>query len=207
MADFLRSTAGYTIGTGMKKLLLVSGSEKNIEAFRSMVSSAFDEIETGAAYTAASAGRLMEQGQYDAMLVNTPLKDGSGLELGVYVCEKLFYPVILVTNHTVFDKSADTLTQKGITVFARPLDRSSFMAVLGSMISVSSLIQGLRENNQKLQRKLEEGRLVSRAKAMLIRDMNMTESQAHRYIEKQAMNLRLTKMEVAQNLLRTYYNK
>ena len=32
----------------------------------------------------------------------------------------------------------------------------------------------------------------------------MSESQAHRYIEKQAMDLRVTKKEIAENILKTY---
>ena len=38
----------------------------------------------------------------------------------------------------------------------------------------------------------------------LIQYLSMTESQAHRYIEKQAMDMRLPKRAVAESILNTY---
>ena len=46
--------------------------------------------------------------------------------------------------------------------------------------------------------------MVDRAKCAMIQYLNMTEPQAHRYIEKQAMDLRITKKEVARGILETY---
>ena len=46
--------------------------------------------------------------------------------------------------------------------------------------------------------------MVDRAKCILIQYLNMTEPQAHRYIEKQAMDLRVSRREIAQGILQTY---
>ncbi len=51
---------------------------------------------------------------------------------------------------------------------------------------------------------MEETKLVNRAKCVLIQNLKLTESQAHRYIEKQAMDTRQTKKEIAQKILTTY---
>lgn len=45
----------------------------------------------------------------------------------------------------------------------------------------------LKSENERLQEKIAEIRLVDRAKCALIQYADMTEPQAHRYIEKQAM--------------------
>ena len=47
-------------------------------------------------------------------------------------------------------------------------------------------------------------RIINRAKYILMEYLSMTEPQAHKYLEKQAMDMRLTKIEVAENLLSTY---
>ena len=62
----------------------------------------------------------------------------------------------------------------------------------------------LESENMKLQKKIEEIRLIDRAKCILIQYLQMTEQQAHKYIEKQAMNLRQSKVSVAESLLKTY---
>ena len=55
-----------------------------------------------------------------------------------------------------------------------------------------------------VEEKIDEIRLVNRAKWLLIECLSMTEADAHRYIEKQAMDLRLSKREVAENIIKTY---
>ena len=46
--------------------------------------------------------------------------------------------------------------------------------------------------------------MVDRAKCALIQYLHMSEPDAHRYIEKQAMDLRITRQEVAEEILKTY---
>ena len=45
---------------------------------------------------------------------------------------------------------------------------------------------------------------MNRAKWLLIECLNMTEAEAHRYIEKQAMDLRISRREAAENIIKTY---
>ena len=65
-------------------------------------------------------------------------------------------------------------------------------------------LNGVRVENVRLRKKIEEIRLINRAKYILMEYLSMTEQQAHRYLEKQAMDLRITKIQVAENLLSTY---
>ena len=50
----------------------------------------------------------------------------------------------------------------------------------------------------------DEQQLIIRAKCTLIQYLKLTEPQAHKYIEKQSMDLRKTKLEIAQRILKTY---
>ena len=51
---------------------------------------------------------------------------------------------------------------------------------------------------------MEEKDIVDRAKVVLIKHLSMTEQQAHRFIEKQAMDMRVNKTAVAEGILKTY---
>ena len=80
-----------------------------------------------------------------------------------------------------------------------------FVLPLAALLNASrKRVQFLENENQKLQKKIEEIRLVDRAKLILIQVLKMTESQAQRYIEKQSMDLRQTRVVTAENILRTY---
>ena len=65
---------------------------------------------------------------------------------------------------------------------------------------------GVQKENVRLKKQIDDIRLINRAKCILMEYLSMTEPQAHRYLEKQAMDLRITKAEVAKSLLSTYEN-
>ena len=65
-------------------------------------------------------------------------------------------------------------------------------------------MNGLQKENRKLKNKIEEIRTVDRAKCLLIQFESMTESDAHRYIEKAAMDQRVPRLQVAQEILQQY---
>ena len=47
-------------------------------------------------------------------------------------------------------------------------------------------------------------RIINRAKLLLVQHLQMTETEAHKYIEKQAMDRCVTKRAVAEQILSTY---
>ena len=65
-------------------------------------------------------------------------------------------------------------------------------------------MQAVREENRALKGKLDDLRLIDRAKCILVSQMKMEEREAHRYIEKQAMDRRMTKRAIAEGILKTY---
>lgn len=64
----------------------------------------------------------------------------------------------------------------------------------------------LEEENRQLSQQLSDMKIVNRAKSMLMQYLNLTEEQAHRHIQKQAMDLRKTQRAVAEDILKTYQN-
>ena len=60
--------------------------------------------------------------------------------------------------------------------------------------------------SHKLQYKIEDIRLTAKAKYLLMIYENKTEEQAHKYIERQAMNQRRQKKEIAKEII-DYYDK
>ena len=67
-------------------------------------------------------------------------------------------------------------------------------------------IRVLQKENEKLTSRLDSVKTVNKAKWVLVEYLNMTEQKAHKYIEKQAMERRLTRMQVAEKILKTYRN-
>ena len=55
-----------------------------------------------------------------------------------------------------------------------------------------------------LEAKVADIRIINRAKLLLVQHLQMTETEAHKYIEKQAMDRCVTKRAVAEQILSTY---
>ena len=72
---------------------------------------------------------------------------------------------------------------------------------------LSSARERLRKSEKKtlsIEEKMEEIRIVNRAKWLLISELKMDEQGAHRYIEKQAMDRCISKRIVAEEIIKTY---
>jgi len=72
--------------------------------------------------------------------------------------------------------------------------------------SVKGKLRQLQDENAKLKQKIEDIRIIDRAKCMLISYLSLSEQESHRFIEKQAMDLRTTKRVIAEGILKTYAN-
>ena len=112
--------------------------------------------------------------------------------------------VILIVKSELADDVSAKVEEFGILVVPKPVGRALFYQSLKLISATRRRILNLKQENVKLQKKIEEIRLVDRAKCVLIQHLHFTEAQAHRYIEKQAMDLRVTRREVAENILKTY---
>ena len=72
------------------------------------------------------------------------------------------------------------------------------------VLNSKQIIENLREQNKALKRKMDDIKVIERAKFSLIKYLGLDEKQAHRYIQKQAMDLRVSPRVVADNILKTY---
>ena len=89
-------------------------------------------------------------------------------------------------------------------VVAKPLNRAALLQAIRMGKAMHGRMMHMKAENDKLQKKLEELRCVSRAKCILIEREQYTEEQAHRYIEKLAMDTRRNRREVAMEILSRY---
>lgn len=92
-------------------------------------------------------------------------------------------------------------------VYALPdLSEEAVASAVRHVTVTRALLSGLRREKDALQKKLEDMALQNRAKAVLCRTLGFSEEQAHKYLEKQAMSLRITKTDAARRIVATYEN-
>ena len=154
--------------------------------------------------SAAEAARLVSERDFDSVIICAPLSDGSAAELAGYVSRNSSAAVLVLAQSGVIpEKTVSSLQGKGVFVLELPLKKEVFLAVLQAATAGAGRF---RREKAALSFKLDEARAVGRAKALLMSQLNMSEAEAHKYIEREAMNGRVTKLEIAARILRTYQN-
>ena len=127
--------------------------------------------------------------------------------------ERFYWPVTVLTDAAGvlllvkaehFPDIDGRLTPQGVLVLSKPMSTQLFTQSMRLLCGTRERLRGLEKKNATIEEKMEEIRLVNRAKWLLIGELNMTEQEAHRYIEKQAMDRCVTKRAVAEQILSTY---
>lgn len=186
----------------MKLLLATGARDRPEELIRFLIRAGCGEVTL--AGSGGQARRQIAETEYDIVFVDAPLPDEAGDELAVAAAEGTLAGVLLAVRAEIEEEVCSKVEDFGVLTLPKPLNRRILYASLKLAGAVRARLTGLSKENLRLRSKIEEIRLVDRAKCVLIERLKMTEAQAHRYIEKQAMDLRLTRREVAQNILQTY---
>ena len=114
--------------------------------------------------------------------------------------------VLLLAAAGRFDSVADFAVTHGFMVLPSPADPALLRQSLGMMANASARVHELEERAESLEEKMEELRIVDRAKLILVQQLNMSEQEAHRFIEKNAMDRCVKRRVIAERIIRTYQN-
>ena len=166
-----------------------------------------DFVIAGGADSCTEARQKMMDLRCAVILINIPLADECGTELAADLSENTSGSVIVVVKAEQEAEIRQALETAGVFVLGRPFPHSSFHQALYDAAAASARMQIASLENQRLQVKLIDLRIFNRAKYVLIQYLGMTEEQAHKYIEQQAMNQRISKRSAAENILKTYENQ
>lgn len=178
----------------------MSSSPKGTDSLTMLLKS-FSSAEVSIADCGSGARRAIGENEYDIIIINAPLSDEFGHELAIKATTDSSAGVVIICKTELSDNVSSKVEDYGVFVVSKPLNRQLFYQALKLVTALRNRILGFQKENRKLQTKIEEIRLVDRAKCALIEHLGMTEPEAHRRIEKQAMDTRSTRREVAREIL------
>ena len=187
----------------MCRILLASGSLKGRDFFTNLVKE-YGNHEVVTAPGGKEARTILSRQDIGLLIINAPLKDEFGETLAEYAARNSACGIIMVAKNETDERIILQAESAGAMVVKTPLSKALFKQAFRLAYASKNRMAGLLQENRKLCRKIEDMGIVDRAKCVLIQELKMTEPQAHRYIEKQAMNMRVTRRQVAEELLKTY---
>ena len=152
----------------------------------------------------SEAQRKTAERFYDLLIINTPLPDDFGVKFAIDVSSSTLAVVLLFVRsdnyHDVYDKVCDF----GVFTVRKPLPSQNVTQALDFIKATRERLRKMEKKTVSLEEKMMEIKIVNRAKWTLINSLNMSEEDAHRYIEKQAMDRCISKRQLAEEIIRSY---
>lgn len=184
-------------------VLVASASESFNSALTPLLpESAFSPVHIVS--SVSTAQRRLAEHSFDFVIVNSPLPDDPGIRFAIDACTAKGTIVLLLVKSEIHMGVYDKVMAHGVFTLPKPTSRQTLAQALAWMSSARERLRRIEKKSITIEEKMEEIRLVNRAKWLLISELKMDEPHAHRYIEKQAMDFCITKRQVAENIISTY---
>jgi response regulator NasT len=184
-------------------ILVVSVSDKIFDILTDLLKDRFhSDIHRASSISEAKRMTLLQD--FDIVIINAPLKDESGMDFAVSIADENSFGVLILINNEYYDQVLDKVMEYGVLTVSKPLSRQALYEAVNLLVATGYRLKKVKKKNEKLTAKMAELRIVNRAKWVLIENLGLSEEEAHRVIEKQAMDERQSKRDVAETIIRTY---
>jgi len=184
-------------------VLLVSSSPKFNESMLALLpESRFYPV--AAVSDVSSARRRLLESKYDIVIINAPLPDDFGTRLALCICENSGAGVLLLVKAEHYPDINGRVSPFGVLVLPKPASSQTVSQSLQLLCGTRERLRRMEQKTASIEEKMGEIRIINRAKLLLMEQLKMTEKEAHRFIEKQAMDRCVTRITIAQSILSTY---
>ncbi|MCI5830343.1 MAG: ANTAR domain-containing protein [Treponema sp.] len=185
-----------------RKVLIVSESDTFFENISSILPK--DQFfPVTHAKNGGEARRQLLQNDSDILLIDCPLSDEHGVLFAENFAESNM-GILLLVNADMYDEVCSKVEDQGIVTLPKPNSPQIFYMAVKMLSAMTLRLEKMESKNRSLQEKMADIRTINKAKWMLIENQKMTEAEAHHYIEKKAMNERLSRREAAELIIEKY---
>ena len=180
-------------------VLLVSRDSKIVSQISAFLVPPLFELTTTSDFN--EARRMATERTFNIIIADSG--DGYDTDFAINIADSYSTILLLVPNEH-FDEISYRVEGYGILTITKPFEPFYFYNMVKIAIAVQYKVQVLSSQTTKLKVKMEEIKLVNRAKMLLMSNMNMSEQEAHRYIEKEAMDRGMKRTAISEEIIKTY---
>lgn len=186
------------------RVLLVSVGDKFINEINNLLQG--DQYQRDCSHSASDARCKLLENPYDIVIVNAPLSDEFGSRLCIDASRNNGTVAVIFASNDTYDEIYDKVSVQGVFVVRKPTSRNLVSQALSLSVCARERLRTLENKAVKAESKVDEIRIVNKAKWMLIDHEGLSEADAHRYVEKSAMDAGITKKLAAQLIIDKYLN-
>jgi response regulator NasT len=155
----------------------------------------------GQAGDGQQAVELAEQLRPDLVILDVKMPVLDGIAAAERIAAQRIAPVVMLTAFSQRDLVERARDAGAMAYLVKPFSQSDLAPAIEMAVSRFGEISALESEVADLTERLETRKAVERAKTVLQRDLGLTEPDAFRWIQKTAMDLRLTMRQVADGVI------
>jgi response regulator NasT len=137
-------------------------------------------------------------------IVDYKLKGMNGHELSEILINEKICPVIALISTVEVPYFINLNQEPTFVSIVKPCNKQMLINTINLVIKTSKSINSLQKEVHRLQKNKDSKKIVDKAKKLLMENMNLTEDEAHRRIQKQSMDKGLGKIKIAEAIILMY---
>lgn len=155
----------------------------------------------GQAGDGETAVALVEELRPDLVVLDVKMPKLDGIAAAQRIAEQQIAPVVILTAFSQRDLVEQARDAGAMAYLVKPFTKNDLMPAVEVAISRFAELQHLAAEVADLTERLETRKQVDRAKAVLQQRLELSEADAFRWIQKTAMDLRLSMRQVADGVI------
>ena len=155
----------------------------------------------GQAPDGEAAVALAEQERPDLVVLDVKMPRLDGISAAQRIAERRIAPVVILTAFSQRELVERARDAGAMAYVVKPFTRSDLVPAIEMAVSRYAEISALETEVAGLTDRLETRKAVERAKAVLQEQLGVSEPEAFRWIQKTAMDLRLSMRQVAEGVV------
>ena len=155
----------------------------------------------GQAGDGATAVELAERERPDLVILDVKMPVLDGIAAAERIAEARIAPVVILTAFSQRELVERARDAGAMAYLVKPFTRSDLVPAIEIAVSRFAELGALAGEVSDLAEQLSARKAVDRAKGILQKDLGLSEPEAFRWIQKTAMDLRLSMKQVAEGVL------
>lgn len=201
------SNLDETTDTTDRRTVLVAEDETliRLDIVETLTEAGYEVVaEVGDGEAAVEKARELEP---DLCVMDVKMPKMDGIEAAEQITESLSCAIVMLTAFSQRELVERARDAGAMAYVVKPFTPNDLLPAVEIAVSRSQEIQALEDEIADISERLETRKAVDRAKGLLMENMDMTEPEAFRWIQKTSMNRRLSMREVAQAVIDQVGNK
>jgi AmiR/NasT family two-component response regulator len=155
----------------------------------------------GQAGDGRSAIELAEKHRPDLVVLDVKMPKLDGITAAQRIAEQRIAPVVILTAFSQRDLVNRAKDAGAMAYLVKPFNKNDLVPAIEMAVSRFAELQMLEAEVADLTERLETRKAVDRAKSVLQQQLELSEPDAFRWIQKTAMDLRLSMRQVAEGVI------